>query len=493
QLKGIQFSAAGKTINLDFKQPVILTLRVENDKAGKYFQAYFQLTDNGIQLNGSGESSFSISVTGAIDKSPVNFVLNPNKSGRTFAGFGGNFRLQNPKTDPQVIDYCLENLRVAYGRAEMPWQLWQPDLAVDPTAKADSGKLHPHVKESMEMAQRLGKLGIPFILSAWSGPKWAIVGAPVYRPTPEGVWGNPLNQERASEIYKSITDYILYLKKNYGVEPDLFSFNESDLGINIRQTGAEHAKLIKELGAYFASKGLKTKLLLGDNSDATTYEFIYPAMADKETHPYIGAVSFHSWRGWENETLQKWADAATKLNKPLLVGEGSIDAAAWAYPAIFEEQTYALEEIALYTKLLAICQPESILQWQLTADYSPLIGGGIFGNNESLHPGQRFWNLKQFASTPANLQAIGITGNQKNITVAALGSKEKGSYAIHLVNNGSTRQATISGIPRSVKTLRFFITSKVLNMKEEKQLAVQNGQVKFIMPQTSFVSLMSGN
>ncbi|RYE53741.1 MAG: hypothetical protein EOP48_13750, partial [Sphingobacteriales bacterium] len=68
------------------------------------------------------------------------------------------------------------------------------------------------------------------------------------------------------EIYKSITDYILYLKAHYGVEVSMFSFNESDLGINIRQTGEEHAQLIKGLGAYFASKGLKTKLLLGDNS-----------------------------------------------------------------------------------------------------------------------------------------------------------------------------------------------------------------------------------
>ena len=492
-VKSVVVRSGLQTIEISFEKLLRMQLNTETLKGGlaEKVEISFVLSEGEIK-DIKGKADISISVNGPVDKSPVAFKLDVTHPGRTFAGLGGNFRLQNPKTDPQVIDYCLENLRVAYGRAEMPWQLWQPDLGVDPIAKADSGKLHPHVKASMEMAQRLSKLGMPLILSAWSGPNWAIVGAPVYRPTPEGVWGNPLNQERITDTYKSITDYILYLKKNYGVEPDLFSFNESDLGINIRQTGAEHAQLIKGLGAYFVSKGLKTKLLLGDNSDANTYKFIYPAMADKETHPYIGAVSFHSWRGWEDVTLQKWADAATKLNKPLLVGEGSIDAAAWAYPAIFEEHNYALEEIALYTKLLSICQPESILQWQLTADYSPLIGGGIFGNTEPLHPGQRFWNLKQLASTPENLPAIGITGNKKSITMAALGDKEKGAYAIHLVNNGSTRQATISGIPANVKALRLFITDKQLNMKEEKQLAVQNGQVKFTMPQTSFVSLISG-
>ena len=67
-----------------------------------------------------------------------------------------------------------------------------------------------------------------------------------------------------------------YLKNLYGVETVAFSFNESDLGINVRHTGMEHAEFIKGLGAHMASRGLATKLLLGDNSDATTFDFIIP-------------------------------------------------------------------------------------------------------------------------------------------------------------------------------------------------------------------------
>ena len=62
------------------------------------------------------------------------------------------------------------------------------------------------------------------------------------------------------QIYKSITDYIVYLRDHYGVEVQCFSFNESDLGINVRQTGEEHDELIKGLGAYFASTGLKNQI-----------------------------------------------------------------------------------------------------------------------------------------------------------------------------------------------------------------------------------------
>ena len=46
----------------------------------------------------------------------------------------------------------------------------------------------------------------------------------------------PLNKANMGEIYRSIADYLIYLKKKYGVEIRLFSFNESDLGINIRLT-----------------------------------------------------------------------------------------------------------------------------------------------------------------------------------------------------------------------------------------------------------------
>jgi hypothetical protein len=243
----------------------------------------------------------------------------------------------------------------------MRWQLWQVEPSSDPTAAARQGKLHPHIKESMGMVQRLSKLGMPVIVTAWSAPAWTIVGQPASgnSPGPNGIWGNPLNQATMEASYKSIADYLVYLKEQYGVEAAMFSFNESDLGINVSQTGQEHAALIKGLGVYFASRGLKINLLPGDNSDATTYEFIYPAMQDPATRPYIGAVSFHSWRGWDTATLQQWADAAAKLQLPLLVGEGSIDAQAWGYPALFEEESYALDEINLYARLLNICQPAS--------------------------------------------------------------------------------------------------------------------------------------
>ncbi|MGN7723056.1 hypothetical protein [Chitinophaga sp. 22620] len=455
------------------------------------FELYIPVHTGKLANGETAKSSFTLEASGTTDTQPVKLQIGTAGPGRVFDGFGGNFRLQNPGTDPKVIDYCLRNMRIAWGRVEMPWRFWQVRKTDNPLDSARKGRLHPHVKNAMEMAQRLDKLGMPVILSAWSGPAWAVVGTPRFTPTPEGVWGNPLDYASIQEIYRSIGDYIQCLDEQYGVKISMFSFNESDLGINIRQTGEEHAAFIKGLGAHLQQRGLATKMLLGDNSDATTYSFIDPAMQDTAARPYIGAVSFHSWRGWDQPTLEKWAEAATRLNLPLIVGEGSIDAQAWGYPQVFEEETYAREEINLYTRLLNICQPASILQWQLTADYSPMAGGGIFGDNSPLRPTQRFWNLKQLASTPPGLKALEAVSGKKDISIAALGDPAKGTYAIHLVNNGTTRQVTLEGLPAEVRSLKMWVTGKHKNMKEEGPVTVKNGTAVFSLETGTYTTLIS--
>jgi hypothetical protein len=131
------------------------------------------------------------------------------------------------------------------------------------------------------------------------------------------------------------------------------------------------------------------------------------------------------------------------------------------------------------------------LQWQLTADYSPLIGGGIFGNNEPLHPGQRFWNLKQLSITPKGLFAMPITCDRPNLSCAALGDNIRGVYAIHIVNDGTKRSVTLNGLPAGVKQLQVYTTSKKLNMKDEGKIKVKGGKVKFKIPATSYITLIS--
>jgi hypothetical protein len=431
--------------------------------------------------------NFTIRAEGPIDRKPAIIQTDFSRPGRRFDGFGGNFRLQNPQMDPKVIDYCLDNMRVAWGRVEMPWANWQPFEDQPPASDQ-------RVEDAMKMTRRLAARGIPVIVSVWFPPAWAVEGdIRDYWRRGGGVRAYRLNPEKKEAIYQSLADYLVYLKKHYGVEAYAFSFNESDLGIDVLHTPWEHAEFIKEMGAVLAERNLATKILLGDNSDATTYDFIVPAMEDPSTHKYIAAVSFHSWRGCDDATLEKWAGAARKLNIPLIVGEGSTDAAAHRYPQIFAESAFAFYEINLYIRICALCEPLSILQWQLTSDYSILWGDGIYGSEGILHPTQRFWNLKQLASTPEGVFSIPVSCDTDLMNCAAFGNPSNGSFALHIVNNGASRDVTFKGMPSGEIVL--YATNVQDGMKEIGRARAQEGNLKCTLPATSFISLIcsSGN
>lgn len=488
---GVRIRAGQRWLEVNLPETGVILVKGETEADRDYYAVYVPLAGGKLFKGMISNKRFTVRTGGEIDKTPVAVSIDPLRPGRVWDGLGGNFRIQNVKVDPPVIDYCLNNLTVKWGRTDMPWMLWQPSDTINPIAEARKGNLHERVKMAMEMAQKLHRRGMPVILSAWFPPQWAIVGKKVFGRGPDGRFGNPLDTAKTQEIYASITDYILYLKETYGVEIDMFSFNESDLGIDVRQTDEEHLQLIKGLGAYFKSRGLKTKLLLGDTADANGYDFINKTMDDPDAWPFVGAISFHSWRGWADATLQKWADAAARMKLPLLVGEGSIDAGAWRYPNIFQEPSYAMDEIGLYIRILNICQPASILQWQLTSDYSVLAGGGVFRNDsEPLHPTQRFWNLKQLAGAPTGLKAIPAKCANKNISCAAMGDSEKGVYVVHIVNDGATRETTISGFPKGVKRVKVFVTDEKRAMEEGKKLKVENGSVTLPVDSRSFVTLI---
>ena len=275
------------------------------------------------------------------------------------------------------------------------------------------------------------------------------------------------------------------------VNRQVFSFNESDLGINVRQTGEEHADFIKKLGSYFVSKELTTKMLLGDNSDATTIDFIQPVIDNPSIHKYIGAISFHAWRGCDNWTLSNWADAARELNVPLLIAEGGTDAQAHQYPDIFTQPAFALDEINTFVRACGTGHVRSILQWQLTSDYSLLTGGGVYNTEGTLQPTERFWNLKQLGLTPAGSFYLPVKCDRPNISCAAFGDIVNGIYSIDIVNNGAERGVTVTGLPENVKEMRIYVTDSNRGMDEEKKIRVSEGTAKFTLEAASFTTLIS--
>ena len=483
-------SASRRRITIATSAPAQLFLGTDSHNGQAVYRLFIPILAGSSTPGRTGHATFTITGSVTADHSPLTVAIDATRPGRVFDGLGGNFRIQNPRLDPAVIQYNLANMRVAWARVEMPWRTWDPDTTVDPATR-DTAQQDPRVRAAMEMARTMAQKGAPVVVSAWFPPQWAVVGPlPRNGELVNGKRGNPLDPAKTQRIYASLTSYLLYLEQHYGVKAAMFSFNESDLGIDVRQTPEEHDALIKGLGAYMKSKGLATKLLLGDVSDATPTWFIAAAMRDSAAWPYIGAVSYHSWRGWSDSLLTFWSDAAKRIGVPLLVGEGSIDAGAYRYPLIFQESDMALYEIELYVRMLALSEPKSILQWQLTSDYSLLAGGGIFGDNTTpMRPTQRFWNLKQLASTPERVSHLPVTCGGA-VSCAALGDVQEGRYAVHLVNTGAWRPVELSGLPREVTSLRVWTTDASRKMEEGARVPVRAGRARFRLDAASYVTVV---
>jgi hypothetical protein len=455
------------------------------------YQIYFTLIDGNAKKGVKRTARYTINVKGSIDKEDVTITLDPAKPGRPFNGVGGNFRIRGRDKDTLITNYCLDSIRTAWSRVPLDWREWQPEENMDPIANAKEGKLSKLFYEQIVMAQILAKRHIPIILSVWSPPVWA---TDTTKHNRSGLQHDPmisLDASKVDKIGESLADYIWYLKTEYGIEIQLFSFNEVDYGVQVYQIPEEHAFYIKMLGKCFASRGLFTKMLLGDTGAATirSNKIVIPAVNDSSTHEYIGAVSIHTYHGCTPPDLQAWALSAQMLNVPLMVVEGGPNSAEHRYPMNFIEKWFQLSEIDLYLRICRYAQPSTIMEWQFTRDYSILTGNGVYNDNGPLRPTQRFWNLKQLGSTPEGSFSIPIEVAGPNITAAAFGDILNGIYTIHMVNNSAQRKAIIKNIPSNIKTLNVYKTDITRGMQRAESVKVINGIAEVVLESACYTTV----
>jgi O-glycosyl hydrolase len=477
--KGARVISPRRQMELELTAAAEFTVRNARTPGNGGIEVSFPLILGNLTNGSKARAAFTIKATGEVDRSPARIVLDASRPGRAFDGMGGNFRLQS-RADAAQVQYNLEHLRVAWGRVAMPLDRWQPDEETDPMTAATNGLLNTWVRQAMEMARTLAQKKIPTVISVWSAPSWALATNAGAR-----MGGSHVNPAKWDKLCGSIGSYLEFLKQNYGAEPLLFSFNESDMGIYVLQSPQEHAEAIKRLGSYFARRGLKTRLLLGDTGNPTGDKFIDAAAADPEAAKYIGAVSFHSWHGGTTAQYQHFSEAARQLHVPLLVCEGGLDPEAYQYRGVFLEPWYCLDEISQYVEICRVAQPLSILPWQLTADYSILTGGT---DGRPLAPAQRFWQIKQLALTAADSPALPISSDNSKVVCCAFA--DHGNCVIHLVNNGAARTATVSGVPTEIKEMRVLVTDHRRGMEETGRAPVVQGTLQLPLDSMSFTSLV---
>lgn len=480
---GVELVGPHRRLEADFDEPRAVILRDVHDSHGDQVSLLVQLHPGNVKTDQKIDGSIVLSVSGDIDHQPAHLAIDAAQRGSPFDGIGGNFVYALGTPD---VNYNLQQFHVDWARVGVPLAMWEPlELAdPDPQALAANDKPNSDIRASLEMARTLRQRGIPTIFTLWAAPPWALNNPMPGQPFAEGRIVNPAKWE---ELCNGIASYLLYAKRQYGVEPKLFSLNETNLGVTIRLTPEQYRDAIKRIGACFVAHGIGTKILLGDVSNPHPVDFINPTAADPLAMQYVGALSYHSWNGATAGELAAWHAAAQKLGLPLLVAEAGTDSDAYHYPHVFWYTSYAIDEAAMYVDVLANSQPLSILPWEMTPDY-PL--EDFHGPEPRLS--KRFWCLKQLSATSGSGKVeLRIDADQPVIHAAALFDPARNSLCIHLVNMGAARDVAISGIPAGVQTPQIYVTDADNNFAKGAQVDLKDGTANVRLPPLSFVTLTS--
>ena len=417
----------GRTLTLRFDGPRPVTVADRWDAEGRSFRVRVGLHAGEWASGETIRLRATLRLAGPGRSAPaVRLHIDPAQPRYTFDGYGGNFCWGE---QPAVDRFLLDELAPAWTRHELKARDWERE-------RDHPGPALVHDFEQMRTVQ--GR-HIPWILSVWNLPQRFYADA---NQRPPDQFFHPVSWDRWDDLLDLVGSYLLYLKKNYGAEPDLFSFNEPDLGIYVGLTPEAHRDAIKRLGAHFARLGLKTRLLLGDTSDARdTHRYVLPVANDPEALRYVGALSFHAWRDTTAAQYAAWADMADWLRLPLLVAEAGVDPDAY-YNHAFDQFDYGLAEAAQQQRLLRFARPVASLFWQYTTDYGLVHvrpDGGI-------EPTGRFWLLRHFAVlTPRHSRVLGSGSDQDDVLVSAF--RREDAWAVHVLNLGPARTATLDGLP----------------------------------------------
>jgi O-glycosyl hydrolase len=379
------------------------------------------------------EARFALA--GRASAAPAAITVDPAAPLYPFDGFGGNYCWG---TEAAVTAYTLDRFQPAWTRHELKAILWDAQ-------RADPG---PVLKEDFARIQRIQRAGIPWIISAWRLPERFYTDP---NQKPFGTFARQVAADRWDVLLELIGSYLGHLKTHYQAEPDLFSFNEPDLGVNVGFSPEAHREMVKRIGAYLQKQGFKTRMLLGDTANPRdTHRYVLATAADPEAMRHVGALSFHSWGNGTPAQYAAWSEVARWLSLPLLVGEAGVDPGAYRNTN-YDSFAYGLREIAQYQDLLRHARPQSLLYWEYTGDYALARDG----QDGAVIPSGRLWMHEQLCTlTPHQSRVVATSSDQPDVLVSAFA--KDGALVVHVLNTGAARALSLSGLPagpwRSVVT-----------------------------------------
>lgn len=412
------------TLNLDSPHPVTIADRWEAE--GRSFRIRIRLGGGLWPAGDKQKIGVTFQLSGTAHAAPVQLTIDPASPRYAFDGFGGNYCFN---TNTPAVEYTMDTLKQAWMRFELKASYWDAQRAAP----------GPELVRDFALMQRVQREGRPWILSLWRLPERYYADA---NQKPVGTFNRQIAWDRWPEFLELVGSYLVHLKKNYGAEPDYFSFNEPDLGVDVGFTAEGHREMIKRVGAHLAALGLKTKLVLGDTANPRdTHKYVLPTAADPAAMKYVGAVSFHSWGNGTPQQYGAWGEVGEWIGRPLIVAEAGTDPGSWRNHT-FDTYAYGLGEIRQFQELLRDSRPQALIYWQFTEDY----GLVHVKPDGTIEPTSRYWLMKHLTNlTPQKSQVLVARSDQPDVLVSAFRGGD--ALAVHILNTGPAREAGVAGLP----------------------------------------------
>jgi hypothetical protein len=435
------------------------------DAQGRSYQVRMVVQRGAFAAGSTAGLRVSLRLANLTAAEPVQLTVDAGRPRYHFDGFGGNYCWSNQSP---VSAYTRKNLRLAWARTEMKVQQWDKQ-------RDNPG---PEIRADLETMRQFQQMGVPYVISIWWLPE-RFYTDPYEKPRMTHF--RLIKPEKWEELLDLLSGYLLYARREYGVEPDLFSFNEANIGVYVGLTPETHLEAIKRIGGHFRKLGLKTRILLGDaTGPRDTHKFVLEAAADPEALQFVGAVAFHSWGGGTPEQYGAWGDLAEWLNLPLLVSELGVDAAAY-YTRSWDSYQYGLREARMTQELLTFARPQGTQFWQFTNDYALV----RVGSDGTVEPTARFWLMKHFTDlTPHKSEALQAASDQRSVYFSAF--CKDSHYTLHLLNLSAARDATIKGVPDAA--WQIIETTETAQYRTKPIVPSNDGILRLKLPPRSLVT-----
>jgi hypothetical protein len=303
----------------------------------------------------------------AIGQQKVSVKIFPEIKRQKIQSIGGNYcqtRLTSSAWD-NIGEQTLKEFKPGNVRVALPLSFRRTEYNVYKGEKIIEQPLVISLLESMKRMKY--EFGVKsFVVSVWNVPNDLVVD-----PTKQNQ--RVIKPESYDEVLDMMVAFFLKAKKDYGVEADYFSFNESDGGWQIQFSPQATIDFIKKAMVRFKTAGIKTKFLLADTAQTKgTVEFATMIMADSTIWKQLGPLCFHSW--WSenipDSEFERVAAFAKAQNKPVWCSELGFDAAAHKVKGMFQSWDYALRFAKITHRMLKYAEVEVSMYWTWQNDYS---------------------------------------------------------------------------------------------------------------------------